>query len=459
MKKLPLKWKLTILYAVFMILMTALMLGILFSLSSSEILSSVEQDLEKQVFEAFDDIKWDGSRLEIDKDFYDVENGIYLSAYDEAENLIGGRIPYEFTQEVPLAEGMKRLTQGGIQWYVWDAASDFQEYGRVYVRGIVSITEAESSLKVTLRLSIILFPLLVILAAFLGYFFVNRTLRPVAQITDTARAIYKEKDLSKRIGLTGEKNELYQMAETFDLMLESVEKAFEKEKQFTSDASHELRTPVTVILSQCEYLLEDEKLGENERISVEAIQRKAQNMAKMIAQLLFLSRTDQNRQTLHKEWLDLSLLTEMAVEEQEEIARKKEIRIETDIQEQIYGYVDETLFIRLWMNLIGNGITYGKEKGWLKVSLKKKDGILKGVVEDNGIGITKEQFPHIWERFYQADASRSGREDSGSGLGLPMVKWIVEAHGGEIFAESQYGVGSRFWFCIPVEEKDVPLGK
>ena len=456
MKKLPLKWKLTILYAVFMILMTALMLGILFSLSSSEILSSVEQDLEKQVFEAFE---WDGSRLEIDKDFYDVENGIYLSAYDEAENLIGGRIPYEFTQEVPLAEGMKRLTQGGIQWYVWDAASDFQEYGRVYVRGIASITEAESSLKVTLRLSIILFPLLVILAAFLGYFFVNRTLRPVAQITDTARAIYKEKDLSKRIGLTGEKNELYQMAETFDLMLESVEKAFEKEKQFTSDASHELRTPVTVILSQCEYLLEDEKLGENERISVEAIQRKAQNMAKMIAQLLFLSRTDQNRQTLHKEWLDLSLLTEMAVEEQEEIARKKEIRIETDIQEQIYGYVDETLFIRLWMNLIGNGITYGKEKGWLKVSLKKKDGILKGVVEDNGIGITKEQLPHIWERFYQADASRSGGENSGSGLGLPMVKWIVEAHGGEIFAESQYGVGSRFWFCIPVEEKDVPLGK
>ena len=100
-----------------------------------------------------------------------------------------------------------------------------------------------------------------------------------------------------------------------------------------------------------------------------------------------------------------------------------------------------------------------KGKGWLKVSLKKKDGILKGVVEDNGIGITKEQLPHIWERFYQADASRSGRKDSGSGLGLPMVKWIVEAHGGEISAESQYGVGSRFWFCIPVEEKDVPLGK
>ena len=236
------------------------------------------------------------------------------------------------------------------------------------------------------------------------------------------------------------------------MMLEKVEKAFIKEKQFTSDASHELRTPVTVILSQCEYLLEDSTLKEDERASIEVIQRKAQNMAKMISQLLFLSRTDQNRLVLHKEYVDLSLLTEMAAEEQEEIAGKKGIRIERDIQEQIKGYVDETLFIRLWMNLIGNGISYGKENGWLKVSLKKKDGKIEGCVEDNGIGITKEQLTHIWERFYQADASRSGEEGSGSGLGLPMVKWIVEAHGGEIEAESVFGEGSRFLFWIPGEE-------
>lgn len=452
MKKLPLKWKLTILYAAFMILMTALMLGVLFSLSSSEILSSVEQDLERQVFGAFDDIQWGKTRLRIDSDFYEVENGIYLSAYDENENLIGGRIPYEFTQEVPIREGLKRLTQEGIRWYVWDAASEIENYGTVYVRGITSITEAESSLQVTLRLSIILFPLLVALATILGYFFVGRTLRPVAQITETARAIYEEEDLSKRIGLTGEKNEIYKLAETFDLMLEKVEKAFIKEKQFTSDASHELRTPVTVILSQCEYLLEDSTLKEDERASIEVIQRKAQNMAKMISQLLFLSRTDQNRLVLHKEYVDLSLLTEMAAEEQEEIAGKKGIRIERDIQEQIKGYVDETLFIRLWMNLIGNGISYGKENGWLKVSLKKKDGKIEGCVEDNGIGITKEQLTHIWERFYQADASRSGEEGSGSGLGLPMVKWIVEAHGGEIEAESVFGEGSRFLFWIPRDE-------
>ena len=320
----------------------------------------------------------------------------------------------------------------------------------MYVRGITSITEAESSLRVTLRLSVILFPLLVVLAASLGYFFVSRTLRPVSRITYTYIYFYEEEDLSKRIGLTGEKNELYKLAETFDLMLEKVEKSFEKEKQFTSDASHELRTPVAVILSQCEYLLEDTQLSQETRSAVEVIQRKAGNMAKIISQLLFLSRADQNRQVIHKEYLELSLLTEMAAEEQQEIAQTKGIRIETDIQEGVQGYVDETLFIRIWMNLIGNGISYGKENGWLKISMKEKEGILFGSVEDNGIGITKEQLPHIWERFYQADASRSQRD--GAGLGLPMVKWIVQIHGGEIKAESEYGQGSRFAFTIPIRE-------
>ena len=204
----------------------------------------------------------------------------------------------------------------GIQWEIRDASFEIPGYGTVYVRGIISITDAESSLQITIRLSLILFPLLVALAAVLGYLFVRRVFRPVAGITATAREIYEKKDLSKRIGLTGEKNEIYVMAETFDLMLDKVEQAFEKEKRFTSDASHELRTPVAVILSQCEYLLEDGELSGEERSAVEVIRQKARNMSKMIAQLLFLSRADQSRQAVHKELLDLSLITEMAAEEQ-----------------------------------------------------------------------------------------------------------------------------------------------
>ena len=218
-----------------------------------------------------------------------------------------------------------------------------------------------------------------------------------------------------------------------------------------SSGGSELRTPVTVILSQCDYLLEDRELSEEERSAVEAIRRKARSMSKMISQLLFLSRADQGRQAVHKELLDLSLITEMAAEEQEAMAAEKNISIVRDIEEGIEGYVDETLFIRLWMNLIGNAISYGKEGGWLKVSLKKEKNTVFGAVEDNGIGISQEQLPHIWERFYQADTSRTGKENAGSGLGLPMVKWIVETHGGKISVRSTPGAGSRFAFYLPLD--------
>ena len=335
-----------------------------------------------------------------------------------------------------------------------DATSNIEGYGLIFVRGIASVTKAESSLQITLRLSMILFPIMVILLACLGYFFIHRTLKPVAKITATAREIYEKEDLSKRIGLESGKDEIHELAQTFDRMLEKLEAAFEREKQFTSDASHELRTPVTVILSQCEYLLEDAELSKEERESVEVIRRKAQNMARMISQLLFLSRADQNRQTIHKEYLDLTLLTEIAVEEQQEFAQARGIRIETEIQDGIHGMADETLFIRIWMNLIGNAIVYGRDGGWIKVGLSQRGEVVRGSVQDNGIGIAEKHLPRIWERFYQVESSRSAREETSSGLGLPMVKWIVEAHGGTITAESEYGKGTKFVFEILLQEKN-----
>lgn len=473
MKRLTLRWKLTLLYTFFMMILTIGMLGILFSLSSNAILDSAHRELKDRVWEAFDELEWEDGELEIDSDLLETEEGVYLSVYDADGNMIGGRVPHRFAHEEELVEGLKKISLEGKEWYVLDAVSEIEQYGPVFVRGIMSVSKEESSLAVTLRLSVILFPLMVFLTAGLGYLFIGHALRPVAKITATACEIYEKGDLSKRIGINknkkeetmdlGEteekkkmcicknhlyKDEIYKLGETFDLMLERLERSFEKEKQFTSDVSHELRTPVAVILSQCEYLLEDGRLSEEEERAVQVIQRKAQNMADMTSQLLFLARADQNRQAIRKEWLNLSMVTEIAVEEQQEIADQKNIYIETEIEEGIEGYVDETMFIRLWMNLIGNAVTYGREGGWIRVGIKKMDGKIIGSVEDNGIGIEKEKLPHIWERFYQADSSRS---EKGSGLGLAMAKWIVEAHGGAISAESIYGKGTKFTFSFPVK--------
>lgn len=472
MKRLTLRWKMILLYTLFMMILTAGMLGILFSLSSSAILDLTHRELKNQVWEAFDDLEWEDGKLEIDSDFLEPEDGIYLSAYDSEGKMLGGRVPGNFNYEEELSEGLKKISLEGEEWYILDAVSEIEQYGSVFIRGIVSVSEKESSLAVTLRLSVILFPMMVFLTAGLGYLFIGHALRPVAKITATACEIYEKGDLSKRIGMNrkkkdnidlseekGEKkcvckkylykDEIYKLAETFDLMLERLETSFAKEKQFTSDVSHELRTPVSVILSQCEYLLEDRNLTGEEEKAVQIIQKKAQNMANMTAQLLFLARADQNRQVIKKEWLNLSVVTEMAVEEQQEIAEEKGIQIETEIEENVEGYADETMFIRLWMNLIGNAVTYGREGGWIRVGIQKQDNKVAGYVEDNGIGIEEEKLPHIWERFYQADTSRS---EKGSGLGLSMAKWIVQAHGGTISAESIYGKGTKFIFQFPVEK-------
>lgn len=149
------------------------------------------------------------------------------------------------------------------------------------------------------------------------------------------------------------------------------------------------------------------------------------------------------------ERLNLSELTEMAVEEQKLLAEEKGLcrTFELQIAPEVYAWADESYYIRLLVNLLENAVYYGKENGMAKVTLAKNGKMIEGIVEDNGIGISEEDLVHIWERFYRADPARS--TDSHSGLGLSMVKWIVEAHGGTIRAESRLGEGTRFIFEIP----------
>lgn len=149
------------------------------------------------------------------------------------------------------------------------------------------------------------------------------------------------------------------------------------------------------------------------------------------------------------ERLNLSELTEMAVEEQKLLAEEKGLcrTFELQIEPEVYARADESYYIRLLVNLLENAVYYGKENGMVKVTLAKNGKMIEGIVEDNRIGISEEDLVHIWERFYRADSARS--TDSHSGLGLSMVKWIVEAHGGTIRAESRLGEGTRFIFEIP----------
>ena len=349
-----------------------------------------------------------------------------------------------------LADGqIQTLSDAEKQWYIYDLSYRLNGYGLVFVRGISSVTDAESSFRITLRFAVIVLPLLVVLTAVIGYLFTRRTLRPVRRITETVRQIQGDQDLSRRVELGKGKDEIYQLADTFDQLLTKIESAFQREQQFTSDVSHELRTPVTVILAQCDAILSDASLPAEQRVSIGLIQKKAQNMAQMISQLLLLSRADQGRQQLQPELLNLSELTEMVCEEQAMLSEEKKIAITTQIEPDLFVKVDETFYIRMLVNLISNAISYGKAGGHILVSCYEQSGFFVGQVEDDGIGIAAEDLPHIWERFYRVDSSRSA--SGHSGLGLSMVKWIVEAHGGTISVKSSPGEGSIFTFLLPMK--------
>ena len=457
MKRISLKLKLTLLYTFFMVLLTCAALAILFSLSNREVLSSTQSKLERRVQESVEDISLRNGEIRIDSDFYSIVRDVYLSLYSGDMYFMYGRVPRGFGQQPELADGqMQTIRDGNMEWYVYDMSYRLSDDQTVYIRGITSITDAEESFTVTLRFALILLPLMVLATAVIGYRFTRRTLLPVRKMTDTVRQIRADADLSRRIGFeeTGgrrDRDEIYILGRTFDEMLGELEEVFRREQQFTSDASHELRTPVSVILAQCGECLSDETFTEDQKNQVRLIERKAREMSGMIGQLLFLSRADQGRQPLQKEELDLSELTQVITEEQQMVAAETDPKIEIcrEITPGIRACVDETLYIRLLENLLSNAVAYRKPEGKCRicVTLTASEQEIICQVEDNGIGIRPEDQERIWDRFYRADPSRT--EGNHSGLGLSMARWIAQAHGGEIRMESRFGEGSRFLVMLP----------
>lgn len=453
MRHFSLKTKLTALYTLLMTSVVCMIFAILFSFSNNEILTGVGSQLEERVADALDEIQYGGEHLEIDSDFLELENGIYLSLYGTDGSFLYGKIPYGFDNSAPFEDGnVRKVKNGDTQYYILDRIFQISGYGVVDIRGVASITAAEKSFLLTVRLSLILLPLIVIITAILGYFMTKRTLRPVDQMTRTVQAIQTDGDLSRRVSLGKGNDEIYRLASTFDNMLAQIEDSMLRERQFTSDVAHELRTPLSTMTLLCDDLLTHEPLDPSVQDELLLLQKKISGLSHMVSQLLILSRVDQGRAKLDSESLNLSELAQMACEEAKEYASKKQITVEYQIAPQLYMVGDETLLIRFFMNLLNNAVSYGKENGHIWVTLQQDTEaphLIKGSVKDDGIGIREDDLPHIWERFYQADPSRT--ESENSGLGLSMVDWIVKAHHGKITVESTFGEESIFTFCFPIQ--------
>ncbi len=452
MRRLSIQLKVTLWFTLLMVALVGVVLAFLFYAGSQSALAATQSLMTGMVQDAWREIEAEDGRLDIDNDLEYFKNGVYLSVYDGGGVPQYGAVPREFDNSAAFEDGLLRTEDGaGKQWYVYDAQTMVSGFGTVWIRSVAAVEDIDSTISTLLQLALVVLPFFVVLAALGGYLITRRAFHPIRRITQTAREIGEGDDLSRRIALGQGRDEVYTLAAEFDRMFARLEEAFESERQFTSDASHELRTPTAVMISQCEYALEHAATLDDARQALGAVLNQAERMAALIAQLLMLARTDKRHKKLNLETVDLSELASMVAEEQQEAAAARGIEVVQEIQPGIVLRADETMLMRMLINLMENGIRYGRDGGMLRVSLQERDGLIRGAVRDNGIGIAPEHLPQVWKRFWQADPARGSQ---GAGLGLSMVKWIVEAHGGAVGVNSIQGEGSEFFFTLPADKAD-----
>lgn len=386
--------------------------------------------------------------LEIDDDFCDVFEGISTALYDADANLLYGDSPLKISKSEALAyTKIKKIEYKGEGFYVYDKALTAEGMDGLWLRGIVSQNEGINILYNVVRLSFWLLPALALLAIFGGYIITRRSFLPVEHIAKSAEEIGMGADLSKRLDIGEGSDEIHMLADTFNEMFARLEKNFIAEKQFTSNASHELRTPTAVILAQAQYALELADSPEEYREALEVIERQAKQMSEIISQLLFFTRLEQGTETVCKDRVCLSELAYELCREQT-VCAQNGIRLHTEIEPNIFCDTDRSLLSRVLANLIGNAYKYGKPNGNIWVCLHSNAGRIRISVKDDGIGISSENLDKIWERFYQEDSSRSAdtseRGERGIGLGLSMVKEICSLLDIEATVSSTQGKGSEF---------------
>jgi heavy metal sensor kinase len=311
-----------------------------------------------------------------------------------------------------------------------------------------STKQIEQTLAGLVRTLIIAVPLALGLAAGGGIFLGRRALKPVDKIAQTAQKI-GEGDLSQRINVNT-KDELGRLAATLNEMIGRLEKAFQRQEQFTSDASHELRTPLAVIEAESTLALQKERPSSDYRQSLESISQESRRMSSLIDQLLTLARADAGKEQWNFAEVELgSLITNLSTDV-EVLCQEKGLSFQLVQTQDLVVKGDEARLRELFMNLLDNAIRYTPAPGTVSVSLRREGQMAVVAIMDTGIGIPAEDIPFIFERFYRVDKSRSHAE-GGSGLGLAICRHIAEAHGGKIEVESQVGAGSTFSVWLPLQ--------
>lgn len=342
------------------------------------------------------------------------------------------------------------------EWRVLTLPYDIRSW-RVVIQAATSFEAVNQASQGLLVIIVVASGVALIGSVLLGWALANRVLKPIEDITRSAEQITAADDLKTRLAWNGPMDEMGRLVSVFNRAMERLEHLFSVQQRFVADVSHELRTPLTAIRGNIDLI---KRYGVDDE-SLDAVESEVGRMSRLVNDLLLLARADNGELKLNVTELDLDIIVGETYREARILTQDRDLKVTVVDFEPVRINGDADRLKQLLSNLVGNAIKFTPDGGQITLSLRKteRDAVLQ--VQDTGLGIEPGHLQRIFDRFYQADASRvrlAGGE--GAGLGLSIAQWIAEAHGGKIRVESAVGEGTTFTVSIPhVEEPDKVLSE
>ena len=339
---------------------------------------------------------------------------------------------------------------------IYYARMQVMQHGQIYeLHFFKTITAEKAFLRILLWVLFITNIVGFLVALRAGFYLSRKILKPIRTLTRMSRRVAVER-MGSRIPIPSRRrDELTELAETFNRMMDRLQDGFKQQQQFVSDASHELRTPVTVILGYSDLLSrwgrEDPEILDE---GISSIRSEAEDMQQLIEKLLFLARADQRRQALHKELFDLSELVADVMKKLKLVAKDHQVELRQNDSGIVYA--DQVIMRQMLRVFLENSQKYTPKGGRIYASSVREGESFHLVLGDTGIGIAPENREKVFERFYRVDSSRTKAEGGvgGTGLGLSIARWIAEQHNIEITLESDLGKGTEIHLRIPLADEE-----
>lgn len=438
------KFRVTVCYSLLVIFICGILVGTIAIFNDKITSNAIYELIEDEVGQKVTQLEYDASITLRAEDVY-INNGVYIQIYNKEGKMLAGTLPSGFFSRLkPLGDGVITTRDENDAYMSHCRVTEDGEY---IVRGLVSKKNMGILEETVMKITIYMTPLIVLMAFLGGKVIARWAFSPFDKINAAIKEVSSGKDLSKRLDVPDNRNdEMSEVSRSFNNMLGRLEEAFESEKQFISDASHELRTPVSVILAQCQWARMKSGSGDDMQ-TLDLIERQAKRMSSLISRLLMLTRMDRGIEKPDPIPMDISELVAGLCDAIEESS--PEVEIEKEIEPGLEACINFVCLSSAYENLLTNAVRYGGGK--IKVRLRRIADEIVFSVADNGIGIVPEEKDKIWNRFYRG---KNVLSHEGMGLGLSFVKDAAKLHNGRVGVESEPGKETVFELVIKCNGSD-----